>query len=301
MKKTFLASLVVFTAMGLCAGEVTVDIAEVNITDNDFTKGIKEGISQASSEPTQEMKNLRAAVDRLDNGKASFSDKALIASHFDPAIKRLQVETTYGFNVKMDDPNYSLLAYSSFALPSVVSVILDIYAIQNCSNDISKFTGDDMKAIGVSKDFATIFTLKNMTLNYADHKATASKEDYVKFVHAARAFNCTDFAALKKYLQKDNEFEGTFVTGLLKEDMGDKPVSISYKNEFGNECIVLGHTTATIPSLGEQFTKAEIKLEKESCKSGELFMVDGYATKTDGNMFFSNISPRDKVKIVKTK
>ena len=299
MKKLILAFVAVLTAMGLYAGETTVDTVEANITDNDLTKGIKEGISQASSEPTQEMKNLRAAVDRLDNGKASFSDKALIASHFDPAIKSLQVETTYGFNVKMDDPNYSLLAYSSFALPSVVSVILDIYAIQNCSNDISKFTGDDMKAIGVSKDFATIFTLKNMTLNYADHKATASKEDYVKFVHAARAFNCADSDALKKYLQKDNE--GTFLTGLVKEDMGDKSVFMSYENEAGNECTVIGHTSPTIPSLGGQFARVEIKLEKETCKSGEAFMIKGYIARPGGRMIFSNITPGDKVKIVKTK
>lgn len=301
MKKTILSLLAVFTAMGLNAGETTVEklhdhySAEANKTDNPMVQEMAKGITDATAKrETQKYKNLKEAIERLSNGNASEADKELIKSVDEPSLKKLQNVTAYPFKIDINSPVYHTLAMGGEMVPTVIAVAIDLYTIKHCTNDLSKMTFEDIQNAGSSKEYFSLITL--------GYKAFGStKNDYVKFVHAARAFNCADSDILKKYLQKDNEFEGTFLTGLVKDDMGDKPVLMSYKNEVGNECTVIGHTSPTIPSLGGQYAKTEIKLEKETCKSGEAFKITGYVTMPDGNMIFSNILPGDKVKIVKTK
>ena len=306
MKKLILSFVAIFTAMGLYADETTVEklqehySAEANKTEHPLIKEIAKGLEEKVSQPTQRAKNLNEAVERWSDSKASNADKELIKSEYEPFIKKLQGETVYEFNIEIDNPLFVHIAALAASLPTVATTWIDFYMIRYCTNDISKITLKDLANIGTMKEYSPIVNLK-FASESQNHPIKANKEDYVKFVHAARALNCGDDESLKKYLQKDNEFEGTFVAGLSKEDMGNKPVLLSYKNEAGNECFVTGRTSATIPSLGGQYERVEIKLEKETCKSGEAFIINGYATKTDGNLIFSDILPGDKVKILKNK
>lgn len=300
MKKLILSLVAVFATIGLQAGETTVEklhehySAEANKTDNPLINEVAKGLEEKASKPTQRAKNLNEAVERWSSGKASEADKELIKSEDEPSIKKLQDLTAYPFKIDINSPVYHTLAMGGEVLPTPIAVAIDLYTIKHCTNDLSKMTFEDIQNTGSSKEYFSL-----ITLGYTSFGST--RNDYVKFVHAARAFNCADSDALKKYLQKDNEFEGTFLTGLSKEDMGDKSVFMSYENEAGNECTVIGHTSPTIPSLGGQFARVEIKLEKETCKSGETFMIKGYIARPGGSMIFSNITPGDKVKIVKTK
>lgn len=285
MKKLFLSLVAVFTAMGLYAEDIPEQKqAFMKTPDGKF-------------EPTQFQKNIWEASDRLDAGKASQADKELVKSVSDEIMNKVHQNTIYEFTINVDSPSFKYLYALSAMTTNISAAVIDQYVASHCSTDLTKASVEDLQKGANS----ILVGLKDKTLEYVDHNATASKEDYTKFVHAARAFNCGDNDALKKYLQKDNEFEGTFLTGLVKEDMGDKSVFMSYENEAGNECTVIGHTSPTIPSLGGQFARVEIKLEKETCKSGEAFMIKGYIARPGGSMIFSNITPGDKVKIVKTK
>lgn len=301
MKRTILSLVAVFVAIGLQASETTVEklhehySAEANKTDNPLVKEVAKGLAEnASSKPTQRTKNLNEAVERLSNGNASEADKELIKSIDEPNLKKLQSVTAYPFKVDINNPSYHIIAVGGESLTIPFAAIIDLYSIKHCTNDLSKMTPKDISILGSSKEYFSL-----ITLGYTSFGST--RNDYVKFVHAARAFNCGDGDALKKFLQQDNQFEATFLAGLAKEDLGDKPVHMIYENAANEECIVLGHTSPTISALGGQFARTEIKLEKETCKSGETFMIKGYVTMPDGNVIFSNITPGGQVKIVKTK
>lgn len=307
MKKLILGVILALVTTCLYAKGTTVEkphehySVEANKTDSPLVKEIATGLDKKASKSVQRIKNLNDAVERVSKGKASEADKELIRSEDSPFIKKLQESTVYKFDIDINNPIvYHILAGGGEALPKVFATAIDLYMIKHCTNDLSKMTPEDIQNTVAMKENSVMVPLKYASESNGD-SLNASKEDYVKFVHAARAFNCGDSESLRKFLQKDNEFEGTFLTGLSKEDMGDKSVFMSYANEAGNECTVIGHTSPTIPSLGGQFARVEIKLEKETCKSGEAFMIKGYVAKTDGNMIFSNITPDDKVKIVKKK
>lgn len=189
MKKMFLASLAVCMAIGLHAEVSTVETGE-------HTQGAI--LQKAFSE--QRVKNLNEAVKKHNEGKASQADKELIMSEYEPFIKKLQGETVYGFKIEIDNPIFVPIAALTASLPTVATTLIDFYMIKYCTNDISKMTLEDLANIGATKGYSPIVNLK-----YASESQVgfikANKIDYIKFVHAARAFNCSDTEALSKYLE----------------------------------------------------------------------------------------------------
>ncbi|AHJ13101.1 hypothetical protein [Sulfurospirillum multivorans] len=180
MKKSILFIVTIFSVLELNASEV----------------------SRASIDPMQELKDLVAAEERHINGEATFTDKVILITHLGPSMKRLQEEIVYKTSIKIEDPSYLPIANGALIMLDSASTALDIYSIKTCSNDLSNFTNEDMKAITASNEFASAFALKQKTLTSNDHMPTAKRADYVRFIHALRAANCKDSdAALQKYLE----------------------------------------------------------------------------------------------------
>ena len=159
-------------------------------------------VSRASIDPMQELKNLMASEERQINGEATFADKFVLITHLGPSIKRLQEEIVYKTSIDLESPSYIPIANGALIMLDSASTALDIYSIKTCSNDLSKFTNEDMKTITTSNEFASAFALKQKTLTSNDRIPTAKRADYVRFIHALRAANCEDNdAALQKYLE----------------------------------------------------------------------------------------------------
>lgn len=205
MKKVILGSITILVAMGLHAGETMVEklhghySEESNKTDNPLIKEVVKVIEEKASKPTQRAKNLNDAAERWSKGEASEADKELIKVEDGPFIKRLQDKTVYGFQMDIDNPIYHVLSMGGASLPTVFATMIDLYTIKHCTNDLSKMVFEDFQSMGAMKEYGVM-----VPLNYASesnaHPLKANREDYVKFIHAARAFNCGDERILEKYL-----------------------------------------------------------------------------------------------------
>ncbi|NBL00597.1 MAG: hypothetical protein EOM50_21870 [Erysipelotrichia bacterium] len=159
-------------------------------------------VSRASIDPMQELKELVAAEERHINGEATFTDKVILITHLGPSIKRLQEELVYKTSIDIESSSYIPIANGALIMLDSASTALDIYSIKTCSNDLSKFTNEDMKAITTSNEFASAFALKQKTLTSNNRIPTAKRADYVRFIYALRAANCKDNdVALQNYLE----------------------------------------------------------------------------------------------------
>jgi len=153
------------------------------------------------TDPIKEMKDLMAAEERQMKGEATFNDEVLIRVHLNPAVKRLQEEIVFKTSIDTKSPSYVPIANGALMMLDATSTALDIYSIKNCSDDLSKFSNEDFKAIFTSNDFGSAYELKKKTLTTSDHISTAKRADYVRFIHALRASNCNDNEELQKYLE----------------------------------------------------------------------------------------------------
>lgn len=159
-------------------------------------------LNKTQSSPTQELKELLSAEENHINGKATFEDKVILITHLGPSIKRLQEELVYKTSIDIKSSSYIPIANGALIMLDSASTALDIYSIKTCSNDLSKFTNEDMKAITTSNEFASAFALKQKTLTSNNRIPTAKRADYVRFIYALRAANCKDNdVALQNYLE----------------------------------------------------------------------------------------------------
>ncbi len=159
-------------------------------------------VSRSSINPTQELKKLVDAEERHINGESTFADKVIMITHLGPSIKRLQEELVYKTSIDIESPSYIPIANGALMMLHSTSTALDIYSVRNCSDDLTKFTNEDLKAIFTSNDFGSAYELKKKTIIADGHIPTAKRADYVRFIHALRAANCkNDDVSLQKYLE----------------------------------------------------------------------------------------------------
>lgn len=299
MKKTILLLVAVFTAMGLYAGETTVEklhdhySAEANKTDSPLIKEVAKGLEENASKPTLRAKNLNEAVERWSNGKATDADKELIKSEDGPFIKELQAATVYGFQMDIDNPSYHFLAMGSASLPTVFSTVIDLYMIQHCTNDLSKITPDDFQNAGVSKEYGLLISMK-----YGGMWTT--KDAYKKYIQAVRAYNCSDQKAFLDYIGIET-VDATVLTKFDPKIEESQTIEFLFKNDVGNECKVYGKT------LKYNNGKFSVNLIKQKCGAEQESTVEGYASpfKTNNDeradTTFTTLNVDDKVEIFKTK
>ena len=157
--------------------------------------------TKISTDPMQEIKDLIAAEERQMKGETTFKDEVLMRIYLSPAIKRLQEEIVFKSSIDTKSPSYVPVANGALMMLHATSTALDIYSVRNCSDDLSKFSNEDFKAIFASNDFGSAYELKKKTLTTSDHTSTAKRTDYIKFIHALRASNCNDSEELQKYLE----------------------------------------------------------------------------------------------------
>jgi len=299
MKKLILALVAVLTAMGLYAGETTVEklhehySAEANKTDNPLIKEVAKGLEEKASTPTQRVKNLNEAVERWSNGKASEADKELIKSNDEPFIKELQNATVYGFQMDIDNPSYHFLATGSASLLSVFSSVIDLYMIQHCTNDLSKITPEDFKNAGVSREYGQLMHMKYGFMG-------TTKDAYKKYIQAVMAFNCSDQKALLDYVDVET-VEATVLTNYDTQKSASQIMEFSFHNKKGIECHVFGETYKfENGKFGIHLKKQKCGTDAEKEVEGSVWpFVDNVENQLDTT--FSSLNVGDKVKIFKTK
>lgn len=299
MKKTILALVAVFTAMGLYAGETTVEklhahySSEANKTDNPLIKEVAKGLEEKASKPTQRAKNLNEAVERWSNGTASEADKELIKSEDEPFIKELQATTVYGFQMDIDNPSYHFLASGSAVLPTVFSAVIDLYMIQHCTNDLSKITPEDFKNAGASREYGQLIHMKYGFMG-------TTKDAYKKYIQAVMAFNCSDQKALLDYVGVEI-VDATVLTNYDTQKSASQIMEFSFQNKKGIECHVFGETYKI--DNGKFF----IRVKKQKCGINAEREAEGsvwpFVDNTENHLdtTFSSLNVGDKVKIFKTK
>jgi len=285
MKKLILLLVAIFTAMGLYADEITVEkfSAEANKTDNPLIKEV----AKKASKPTQEMKNLNEAVERLANGKASEADKELIKNSDEPFIKILQESTIYPFRVDIDDPIYHTLATFYASIPSSASAMVDLYMMKHCTNDLSKMTVEELREASTTREWGYLTSMK-----YSSFKS--SEDTYTKFVQAVRAFNCDDQNAYRDYVDSET-VEATVLTNYDTQKSASQIMEFSFQNIKGIECHVFGETYKI--DNGKFF----IRVKKQKCGMGAEKEAEGSVWPLGDNTTFSSLNVGDKVKMYKTK
>ena len=299
MKKLILALVAVLTAMGLYAGETSVEklhehySAEANKTDNPLIKEVAKSLEEKASTPTQRAKNLNEAVERWSNGKATDADKELIKSEDEPSLKKLQNVTAYPFKIDIDSPAYHTLAMGGQVIPTPIAVAIDLYTIKHCTNDLSKMTFEDIQNAGSSKEYTPLIMLGYSTFG-------STRNDYVKYVQAARVFNCSEMKILLDYINVET-IVATVVTGYDTKNTNVQPMEFSFKKENGTECRVFGN------SLKFENGRISVDIKKQKCENGDESMVHGYVAPNVEKeekqiaVTFSSLNVGDKVKITKTK
>ena len=290
MKTLILTLVAVFTAMELYASETT---AEASNTDNPLVKEVAKGLDEKVSKPTQEMKNLNEAVERLAIGKASEADKELIKNSDEPFIKMLQESTIYPFRVDIDDPIYHTLATFYASIPSAASAMVDLYMMKHCTNDLSKMTMEESREASTTQEWGRLISMK-----YSSFKS--SENTYAKFVQAVRAFNCNDHNAFRDYVDVET-VEATVLTNYDTQKSASQIMEFSFQNIKGIECHVFGETYKI--DNGKFFIlvkkqKCGIDAEKEAEGSVWPFVDNA---ENHPHTTFSSLKVGDKVNIFKTK
>lgn len=267
--------------------------AEANKTDNPMVKEIAKGLEEKASKPTQEMKNLNEAVERLANGKASDADKEFIKSQDEPFIKKLQESTVYPFNVDITSQVYHTLSIGGASLPEVFAVVIDSYTIKNCTNDLTKMTFEDIQNAGSSKEYGLLLSMK-----YSSFKS--SKEAYTKYIQAVKAFNCDDRNAFSDFVDVET-VEAIVLTNYDTQKSAPQIMEFSFQNKKGMECHVFGE------AYKFENGKIGIHLKKQKCGNNAEKEVEGYVWPFVDNVenhldtTFLSLNVGDKVKIFKTK
>lgn len=271
MSKLFLALIVIFMAIGLYAGNTDEKV----------------------SEPTQRAKNLNEAVERWSSGKATDADKELIKSEDEPSIKKLQNLTAYPFKIDINSPIYHTLAMGGEALTIPFAAIIDLYTIKHCTNDLSKMTFEDIQNAGASKEYTPLIMLGYTTFG-------STRNDYVKYVQAARVFNCSEMKILLDYINVETVV-ATVVTGYDTKNTNVQTMEFSFLKENGTECRVFGN------SLKFENGQISTDIKKQKCENSDELVVWGYVApnvekaEKQTDITFSTLNVGEQVKIIKSK
>lgn len=299
MKKLILSLVSIFTAIGLQAGETTVEKLhehysdESNKTDNPLIKEVAKGLDEKASKPTQRAKNLNEAVERWSNGTASEADKELIKSEDEPFIKEFQNSTVYPFNIDINSPVYHTLAIGYGSIPTTFSAIVDLYMVKHCTDDLSKMTKEDIKNLAASREFFPLIGFKSPSFSI-------SEDTYTKYVLAARLFNCGDSKAYSDYIDSET-VDATVLSDLDPQKSAPQIIEFLFENKKRIECHIFGE------AYKFDNGKYGIRVKKQKCGTKPEKEIDGVVypsvenTENRADTTFSTLNSGDKVKIYKLK